>query len=215
MQASMGATKTAIARVKQVGYAAWIDEQIALPRGGSRFDLLVSRGFNDVANQNSEAGFDTVAWTKLLSSTDTLRQRVTLALSEIFVVSINGLVGAGWRQFSAAAYLDILEANAFGNYRTLIQQISTSAPMGQYLTFRGNVKYNAKTGALPDENYAREIMQLFSIGLLQLNLDGSVKVDANGKQLETYTLDDITGLARVFTGWDFDLDALKMTTPDF
>ena len=86
--------------------------------------------------------------------------------------------------------------------------------MGEYLTFRGNVKYNPTTGAMPDENYAREIMQLFSIGLVMLNLDGTLQL-ANGQQVETYTLTDITGLARIFTGWDFDLQGKDTSTPDF
>jgi len=137
-----------------------------------------------------------------------------MALSELTVAAIDGFVGAGWRAFSAAAYLDLLEANAFGNYRTLLQQISTSAPMGEYLTYRGNVKFNAKTGAMPDENYAREVMQLFSIGLLQLKLDGTPAL-SGGKTQETYALDDITGLARVFTGWDYDLAGGTTATPDF
>ncbi|WP_395010423.1 DUF1800 family protein [Undibacterium sp.] len=214
-QASMGASKAQITRVKQLGYAGWIDEQFAMPRSISRFDWLVRQGFNIEANRNSEAGFDAVAWYKLIESPDTLRQRITLALSEITVTSISGLVGSGWVAFSAAAYLDVLETNAFGNYRNLLQQVSTSAAMGAYLTYRGNAKFNPNTGALPDENYARELMQLFSIGLMQLNLDGSIKTDAKGKQLETYTLEDVTGLARVFTGWDFNLDSTKTTTPEF
>lgn len=213
-QASMGATADEIARVQSIGYAAWLDEQFAMAPSTSRWDWLVGAGFDAATNKNTEAGFDACAWRKLLSSPDTLRQRVTLALSEITVAAIDGLVGAGWRAFTAAAYLDLLEANAFGNYRTLLQQISTSAPMGEYLTYRGNVKYNAKTGALPDENYAREVMQLFSIGLLQLNLDGTPAL-VGGKTQETYTLDDITGLARVFTGWDYDLAGGTTATPDF
>ena len=87
--------------------------------------------------------------------------------------------------------------------------------MGEFLTYRGNVKFNATTGAMPDENYAREIMQLFTIGLVQLNLDGTPKL-TTGLPTETYTLDDITGLARVFTGWNYDLPAGANTdTPDF
>jgi uncharacterized protein (DUF1800 family) len=85
--------------------------------------------------------------------------------------------------------------------------------MGQFLTFRGNVKYNPATGAMPDENYAREVMQLFTIGLLRLNQDGT-PVLVNGKPQETYGLADITGLARIFTGWDFDM-AGGNDTPDF
>ncbi len=213
-QASMGASRALIAQVQQLGYAGWLDAQFALPASTARWDWLLAKGFNAITYKNSESGFDASAWFKLISSPDTLRQRVTLALSEITVVAIDGLVGSGWRAFSAAAYLDLLEANAFGNYRTLLEQISTSAPMGQFLTFRGNVKYNPATGALPDENYARELMQLFSIGLQQLNLDGTPKL-VSGATQDTYGLDDITGLARVFTGWNFDMAGQDASTPDF
>lgn len=212
-QASMGASREQIASVQALGYAGWLDQQFALAPSGTRWDWLVANGYAAAANKNSEAGADACIWRKLLSSPDTLRQRVTLALSEIMVAAVAGFT-SGWKTFSAAAYLDLLEANAFGNYRTLLQQVSTSAPMGEFLTFRGNVKFNAATGALPDENYAREVMQLFTIGLVQLNLDGTPKL-ANGAQQETYTLDDITGLARVFTGWNYDLAASDSSTPDF
>lgn len=213
-QASMGASRAQIGRVQALGYAGWLDEQFTLPGNGTRWDWMVSQGLNNISNRNSEAGFDPTAWRKLVSSPDTLRQRVTLALSEITVVAIDGLIGAGWRAFAAAAYLDMLEANCFGNYRDLLQKISTSPAMGEYLTFRGNTKYDVLTGAHPDENYAREIMQLFTIGLLMLNLDGTPQV-SNGKPVETYTQDDITGLARIFTGWDFDMAGGKADTPDF
>jgi uncharacterized protein (DUF1800 family) len=215
MQATMGANRTHIARVQTLGYAAWLDEQFALPASGSRWDWLVSKGLDAATYKNSQAGFDASAWRKLITAPDTLRQRLTFALSEVMVVSINGLVGgAGWKAFGAAGYLDMLEANCFGDYRTLLQLASTSPAMGLYLTFRGNVKYNPVTGALPDENYAREVMQLFSVGLLQLNPDGTPKL-ANNAQVETYSLDDITGLARVFTGWDFDLAGGTVNTPEF
>jgi len=217
-QASMGADKTQIARVQAIGYAAWIDEQFALPPSTGRWEALVAGGFDAAINKNSEAGFDAAAWRKLMSSPDTLRQRVTLALSEIMVTSIDSLVGGGWKAFAAANYLDLLEANAFGNYRTLMQQISTNTAMGMYLTFRGSKKANPATGSLPDENYARELMQLFTIGLVQLNLDGSAKL-SGGVATPTYGQADITGLAPVFTGWDFDLAGLTGTaataTPDF
>ncbi len=209
----MGATREQIARVQAVGYAGWLDEQFAMAPSGTRWDWMVSKGLDALTNKNSEAGADPTIWRKMLSSPDTLRQRVALALSEIMVASVSGFNG-GWKAFSAAAYLDLLEGQAFGNYRTLMQQVSTSAPMGEYLTFRGNVKFNAATGALPDENYAREVMQLFTIGLLQLNLDGTPKL-AGGLPQETYTLDDITGLARVFTGWNYDLAGGDTNTPDY
>ncbi len=217
-QASMGASRGQIAQVQALGYAGWLDAQFALPASTSRWDLLLANGLADIANKNSEAGFDAVAWSKLLSAPDTLRQRITLALSEIFVTAIDGLVGGGWRQFAAAAYLDLLEANAFGNHRSLLQQISLSAPMGQYLTYRASAKADAVSGALPDENHARELMQLFTIGLQQLDIDGTPTL-TGGQPTATYELADITGLARVFTGWDFDLAGLTgaaaTATPDF
>jgi uncharacterized protein (DUF1800 family) len=212
-QASMGATREQIVRVQTVGYSAWIDEQMALAASGTRWDWLVAGGYGVIDNKNTEAGADACQWVKLISAPDTLRQRVTLALSEIVVTSIAGFSG-GWNAFTGAAYLDMLEANAFGNYRTLLQQVSTSAAMGEYLTFRNNAKFNVKTGSLPDENYAREIMQLFTIGLQQLNADGTVKL-TGGVAQETYNLDDITGLARVFTGWNYDMAGGTSDTPDF
>ncbi|MEO7493448.1 MAG: DUF1800 domain-containing protein [Massilia sp.] len=212
-QATMGPTSTDIAKVQADGYTAWLDAQLALPPSTTRWDWMVSKAYDDAANKNSETGIDPALWRKLLSSPDTVRQRVTLALSEIVVASVAGFSG-GWNAFSGAAYMDILEANAFGNYRTLLQQISTSPAMGEYLTFRGNLKFNASTGANPDENYAREVMQLFTIGLVQLNLDGTPKL-ANGAPQETYTLDDISGLARVFTGWNYDLTTSDTSTPAF
>jgi uncharacterized protein (DUF1800 family) len=160
-----------------------------------------------------------VAWAKLLSAPDTLRQRITLALSEIFVISIDGLAnGNGWKQFAAASYLDLLEAGAFGSHRALLHQISLSGSMGVYLTYRGSTKAKPGSGALPDENYARELMQLFTIGLLQLDLEGRPKL-SGGKTSETYVQADITGLAPVFTGWEFDYAGLTgggaTATPDF
>ena len=217
-QASLGAGRAQIARVVALGYAGWLDEQFALPASGTRWDWLVAQGYADISHKNDQAGFDATAWRKLLSAPDTLRQRITLALSEIFVTAIDGLIGGGWRQFAAAAYLDLLEANAFANHRALLQQISLSTAMGEFLTFRGSAKANASSGALPDENYARESMQLFTIGLVLLNPDGTPQLTA-GNTTDTYGQDDITGLARVFTGWDFDLAGLTgsaaTATPDF
>ena len=133
-----------------------------------------------------------------------------MALLDFLVVGIDG-VNVPWRQFAVAAYVDVLLDNAFGNFRTLLQAISTNVAMGYYLTFAGNRKANPATGSVPDENYARELMQLFTIGLIKLNMDGSVQTSA-GVPVETYTQDDITGLARVFTGWN--IANADNTTPD-
>ena len=213
-QASMGTTRELITQVKTVGYAGWLDAQFVLPETTPRWDWLVAAGFGTLANKNSENGADACQWKKMLSAPDTLRQRVTLALSEIVVAGISGLNGSNWKAFSIAAYMDLLEKHAFGNYRTLMQEMSRSAPMGEFLTYRNNVKFNPTTGALPDENYAREVMQLFTIGLVHLNIDGTPRL-TTGLPTETYTLEDITGLARVFTGWTYDLAGANTDDPAF
>jgi uncharacterized protein (DUF1800 family) len=102
-----------------------------------------------------------------------------------------------------AAYWDVLTRHAFGNFRELLEAVTLSAGMGSFLNTRGNLRENSR-GRQPDENFAREIMQLFTIGLYELNLDGTYKLDANGKPIETYTQDDVPNLARVFTGYDYD-----------
>ncbi|MGZ8293784.1 MAG: DUF1800 domain-containing protein [Telluria sp.] len=212
-QASMGASRAQIARVQALGYAGWLDEQFAMPPSPTRWDWLVEQGLDTPAYKQGERGADATIWRKLLASPDTLRQRATLALSEILVTSVSGFRG-GWKAFTAAAYLDMLESEAFGNYRKLLEKVSTSAAMGDYLTFRGNVRFNVTTGALPDENYARELLQLFTIGLVTLEQDGTPKLEG-GLQQETYVQDDIGGLARVFTGWNYDVADGDKTTPDF
>jgi uncharacterized protein (DUF1800 family) len=128
---------------------------------------------------------------------------VTLALSEIFVISIPGLPVA-WRPFVAAHYMDLLEAHAFGRYRDLLGAVTLSPAMGVYLNMRGNRKADPNTGRMPDENYAREVLQLFSIGLHELREDGTVRTNWRGQPIETYGQDTIAGLARVFTGWNLD-----------
>ena len=217
-QASMGASRAQIASVVSLGYAGWLDAQFALPVTDSRWDWLVAQGYTAFTHKNDEQGFDATVWRKMLSAPDTLRQRVVFALSEIFVVAIDGLVGGGWRQFNAAAWADLLEANAFGSHRAWLQQMSRSGAMGDFLTFRGSAKEDPASGALPDENYARELMQLFTIGLVMLNSDGTPQL-TGGASTPTYQLADITGLARVFTGWDFDLQGQNVgtgtSTPDF
>ena len=202
-QAAFGADAASIDQVKAAGYAAWLDQQFTLPRGAGRLDYLYAKGFNAVENKNSRNGIANSLWHHLLANPDVVRQRMTLALSEIVVVSVSGIAAISFKAFSAATFMDILEANAFGNYRTLLDQVSTSTAMGSFLTFRGNTKANATTGSMPDENYARELMQLFTIGLIELNIDGTPRL-VNGKVAETYVQDDVSQMARVFTGWDLD-----------
>ena len=144
-------------------------------------------------------------WHKALHNEDQLRQRVAYALSQILVTSEVSTAGSmlSWRGEALATYYDILEKNAFGNYRDLLKEVTLSSAMGYYLTYVGNKKSNEAKGTDPDENYARELMQLFTIGLEELNIDGSKKLDSNGKTIPTYTQDDVVELSKVFTGWDF------------
>lgn len=209
-QASMGATADSIARVRTLGFDDWITEQFNMPRSQTLWDWLVTNGYNVAGNINNEAGFDSAIWSQLITAPDQLRQRVGMALLDFLVVGISGLPG-NFRQFSMAAYIDVLIDNAFGNYRVLLDRISTNAAMGSFLTYLGNRKANPATGALPDENYARELMQLFTIGLQELNVDGSQRLNA-GAPIETYTSEDVSGMARVWTGWN--LDSTDATTPD-
>ena len=200
-QAAFGGTAAEAAAVRRLGFDGWLAAQFALPRSQSHWDWLVANGYAVVANTFNFSGVDNTLWRKLMSSPDVLRQRVALALSEIFVISMDGLP-VNWRGMVAASYMDTLETHAFGNYRQLLEAVTLSVGMGVYLNMRGNQKADAK-GREPDENYAREVMQLFTIGLHKLNPDGSVQT-VNGVAQDTYTQDDIKGLARVFTGWDYD-----------
>jgi uncharacterized protein (DUF1800 family) len=204
-QASLCGRAQDIADVQRLGYGGWLDAQMTLPRSSTCVDWLSQQGYDQPEYVFAQAGADNMLWRKLLSSPDPLRQRVTLALSEILVVAVGGISKTPYRQFAAAAYWDILETHAFGNYRSLLEQVSTSMAMGAYLTYRGNRKANAATGSLPDENYARELMQLFTIGLIELNPDGTPALTAQGQAIETYTQQDVSQLARVFTGWNADL----------
>lgn len=209
-QATMGATSADIADVRARGYAGWITAEFAKPRATTHWDWLVAKGYNVAANINSETGFDNVMWSQLIGAGDQLRQRVGMALLEMLVVGMSG-VNLNWRQFAMAAYVDVLMDNAFGNFRTILDKVTTNAAMASFLTFLGNRKANPNTGSVPDENYARELMQLFTIGLHRLNMDGSV-VTSGGVPVETYTPADVSGLARIFTG--LTLDSSDGTTPD-
>ena len=199
----MGATKADITALQSSTYDAWLTTQFATPRATKFYDWLLAKGFGDIQYKNGTDGYNSLVWGQVISGTDQLRQRVGNALLNILVVSINGLMGTSFQQFAQAAYMDVLWDGAFGNYRDLLDKISTNTAMAVYLTFMGNQKANVARGSQPDENYSRELMQLFTLGLYKLNADGTVQT-ANGKPVETYTPDDVSGLARVFTGFTYD-----------
>jgi uncharacterized protein (DUF1800 family) len=143
-------------------------------------------------------------WALAHTAPDQLRRRVVHALMQIFVVSLeDSTLYDHARPFGQ--YLDNLGRHAFGNFRELLQDVALSPVMGIYLSHIRNQKADPASGRMPDENFAREVMQLFTIGLYQLNLDGTNKLGSNGQPQETYTNDDIVGLARVFTGWSWNM----------
>jgi uncharacterized protein (DUF1800 family) len=195
-----------------LGCEGWLNYQFTTAASGSSWDWLVSQGYNNETYRYSNSSSDFVIWYRLITSSDQLRQRIALALSEYFVVSLNG-VSTQWAQFAMAAYWDMLCANAFGNFRQLLEAVTLNAAMGIYLSTRSNRKEDPATGRAPDENYAREVMQLFTIGLWELNLDGTTKTNGSGQPIETYNQDTITNLARVFTGWDLDTGLLGAASP--
>lgn len=200
-QATVGYSKSDITTLAASTYNAWLDTQLAMARPQKFWDFLIAGGYDAAANINNNAGFDAMMWSQLMNSGDILRQRVGLALLSIWVVGIDGLTSS-WRAFVMAAYLDGLWDNAFGNYRDIMEHVSTSPAMGQFLTFVNNTKANPTTGSIPDENYARELMQLFTIGLYQLNMDGT-QVLSGGQPVATYTQADVSQGARVWTGYNY------------
>jgi len=205
LHAQFSASDSDIAAVRAQGYAAWLEQQFDATPGSTGWDWLSANGYGAVdANKyyDSSSPGDYMIWNQLMTAPDAVRKRAALALSEFFVVSLTG-INFTWRGHGIAQYWDILVANAFGNYRKLLEDVTLNAAMGNFLNTKGNKKENA-SGRQPDENYAREVMQLFSIGLYELNLDGTEKRDTQGNKLETYTAADVSNLARVFTGYDFD-----------
>ncbi len=207
-QATFGPDEDNLQNLMAVGYEAWIDQQFANRPSLTYRAFMTQRDAeikaDNPGNSTAKAGPAQVLeafYTRALDNQVQLRSRLAYALSQIFVVSfVDEGLGTTAPEM-VAAYMDTLEAALDGSYRDLLETISKSPAMGQYLTFRGNSKETPELGHSPDENYAREIMQLFSIGLYELNPDGTVKLDANGQAIETYTNDDIKGLAKVFTGW--------------
>lgn len=195
-QSSFGMSPAEIDRLMQIGYAAWIDQQMAQPP-----TYLLP--FMNAANRPYEEDLLLYGWWHgALSSPDQLRQRVAFALSQIFVISTANTTVRGYQNLGVADYYDVLIKSAFGNYRTLLENVALHPMMGLYLSHMGNKKEDPIAGTHPDENFAREVMQLFSIGLYELNPDGTRKL-ADGRPIPTYGAADVEGLAKVFTGFNW------------
>lgn len=207
LRAQFSALPDDIQALRGQGYRAWLDARFASPRGQSGVDWLDAHGHNAVAADVHyfwPQGGDFMIWNQLLAQPDQMRQRMAFALSQFFVISLNAIDGY-WPPYIMAAWWGVLLDGAFGNFRDLLERVTLNAGMGMYLNTKGNLKEDPSTGRLPDENYAREVMQLFTIGLYQLNPDGTEKRGADGRPVETYGQADVTNLARVFTGYDHDM----------
>lgn len=216
MQTTFGATSADIADLQKKGYLAWLDEQMLLPPTPQRAYTMDDFAAFNLGGQGTPVNgvypypggvHRQAAWWKIaLTTPDQLRQRVAFALSEIFVVSDQDPNLNTWQE-GMADYYDVLVKNAFGNFRTLLEDVTLHPVMGVYLSAlrngRGAVDPNGFLLTAPNENYAREIMQLFTIGLNELNPDGTLRIDSSGQPVPTYDQDTIVETAKVFTGWAF------------
>lgn len=199
--AAFAASDADIHDIVSNGTDVWLDTQLNMQPVGSRYEWLIENGFKDRSHRFNLSGFNSCVWQRIFKAENKVAQRWAVALAEIFVINAAQTRGSGWwKAHAGAAYLDLLERHAFGHYRALIEDITLHHGMGAYLSLSGSRSAD-ESGRAPDENYAREILQLFSIGLYELNIDGSVKLDFDGNPIETYTNNDIVGLASALTGW--------------
>lgn len=207
-QAAFGPTRMDVPRVQAMGFRAYLNEQFSAPASsytsmplyplddqvGCPSDPNNPSKRPDCMQQNySTYPLQIRFYKNAMSGQDQLRQRVSFALHQIFVVSGRDLIQPSWM----APYLQTLDRNAFGNFRQLLQEITLNPAMGRYLDMAGNSRVN------PNENYAREVLQLFTVGPDLLNIDGTPRLDAAGNRIPTYNQATVTNFARVFTGWTF------------
>lgn len=193
-QATFGATKTDIDYLFETrrNYEAWIDDQIALQPSLH----------TDVPHRPSQDGRFDVWWSLSTEAPDQLRQRAAFALSQILVLSDHPDILFN-NPDAVMGYYDTLVSGAFGNYRDLLKKVTINLAMGLYLSMKDSQKADPETGIRPDENYPREVMQLFSIGLVELNNDGTLRL-SDGQPIPTYSQTDIEELSRIFSGWGAD-----------
>lgn len=212
VQATFGPDEADLHALTGTTYAAWIDAQLALPPTyhlpyvqSRRAELEARDGNDGWQGPRNEAW-----WQHALTAPDQLRQRMAFALSQIMVISQFGALDGSHE--GTTQYYDMLLEHAFGNYRDLLEEVTLSPMMGTYLSMMRNRKPDPVTGHEPDENYAREIMQLFSVGLSELHPDGSLRLDDEGMPIPTYTQADTVGLAHIFTGWSAHYDPTNPPT---
>lgn len=208
-RATYGPTEAEIAALVSSGYGLWLGTQFAQPLGSHVAYLDRERpGYlsqmSDVGNNQAIESF----WAQAVTARDTLRQRVTYALLDFFVVSFQNSA-LNDNPYAMASFHDMLARNAFGNFRQMLEDVTLHPAMGIYLSHLGNQRETTRTvngqsvTQLPDENYAREVMQLFSIGLWELNPDGTQRLDGTGNPIPTYGQEEILGMAKVMTGFSW------------
>ena len=216
-EATFGATDGDIHHLSKIGYTAWFNEQFNTPAilhepvveqalilnntPCAASDLKCNAALF-VQNNQQETYVQQSFWQQAMTGNDQLRQRVKYTLTELFVISSTNPAVANMPR-GMANYYDVLGADAFGNFRQLLEDVTLNPMMGQFLSIMANDKGDANRD--PDENYAREVMQLFTIGLYQLNPDGTEKLDATGQPIPTYSNNDVLGLAKVFTGFSWNV----------
>lgn len=215
-QASFGPTLAEIDRVAALGPSAWIDQQMAAPATlhleatDAHYRAMLPLYNLGRTTQETSCIQSLLCryarrdawWRASITAPDQLRQRVAFALSQFFVVSdLNADVA--YTQYAPADFYDTLVVNAFGDFRTLLEDVTLHPAMGRYLGMLQNEKADPARNTEPDENYAREVMQLFTIGLTELNADGTPRTAPDGSLLPTYGDAEITNFARVFTGWNY------------
>ena len=187
-QAAFGPTPSDASNVQSLGFQGWLNQQFTMPQV-SNYSAITS----------SQGGMPTHFLTNAVMNADQLRQRVAFALSQIYVTSLQKLI---WND-NMTSFQNMLLADAFTNYRQIMADVTLSPAMGQYLDMANNAKADPTTGALANENYARELMQLFTIGTQLLNQDGSLQLDSSNLPIPTYSQPTITEFARVYTGWTY------------
>ncbi len=200
-QASFGATEAEVSKVRTYGYSAWLEDQFFMPGASHEAYINAVSASLPTGQSLDDNHVMNTFWREAATGQDQLRRRVAFALSQIFVVSLQDSTVSEFKR-GVASYLDMLGRNAFGNYRQLLNEVTLHPMMGLYLSHLRNRKEDPARNRVPDQNYAREVMQLFSIGLYELNPDGTPKL-VNGQPVETYDSGDIVGLSRVFTGFSW------------
>ena len=212
-QSTFGATGPAqVDALVAQGFDAWLTAQFARPAALHLDYLNSQRGRDQKPGEKpylpEEASYEAI-WQQWLTGEDQLRARMSWALLQIFVISN---IAPDIRPVAMSSYLDMLNRNAFGNWRTLLQDVALHPAMGYYLNMLESEKEDPARGTHPNENFAREVLQLFSIGLVQLNADGTPKLDADGKPLPTYDENVVKGFAKAFSGWSYG--GLDNSQPD-